>query len=90
MRVVFVAMVIVGVSAGQIVWALFPVDTSACWKSIITLRTFGSILGGILVANALVHPSGVTALAPHPIGLLGSTLGTVAFVGVALLARRSK
>jgi hypothetical protein len=86
--VVFVAMVIVGVSAAQIVWALFPGEESAPWIPIIGLGTFGSILGGLLFANALLHQSSMTALVAHPVGLVGSAVGTVAFVGAAQLMRR--
>ena len=82
---VFVAMVIVGVSAAQIVWALFPGEKSAPWISIIGLGTFGSILGGLLFANALLHQPSLT---PHPVELVGSAVGTVAFVGAAQLVRR--
>ncbi len=83
-------MVIVGVSAAQIVWALFPGEKSAPWVSIIGFGTFGSILGGLLFANALLHPSSMTALVPHPLELFGSAVGTVAFVGAAQLVRRGK
>ena len=86
---VFVAMVIVAVSAAQVVWALFPVDKPAPWASTIGLGPFGCILGGIVFASALLHQSSIPALVPHPLGLRGSAVGTVVFVG-AQLARRNR
>jgi uncharacterized membrane protein YeaQ/YmgE (transglycosylase-associated protein family) len=84
--VAFISMVVVGLSAAQLVWALLPAPKPTGWKSVVLLGIGGSLAGGLLMSQFLQGPStGSGAL--HPMGLFGSILGTVALVSLSQLPR---
>ncbi len=86
---VYLAMVIVGISAAQLVWAVLPIERSAQWTSVLALGTLGAVVGGVLVRNILQHANS-SAVDFHPLSLVGSVLGTVALVSVQHLTRRDR
>ena len=82
----YVSMVVVGLSAGQVVWALMPESTAVGWMSVVFLGVLGALLGGLLT-GLVVHGASASG-AFHPLGLIGSMTGTLALVSAFYLVRR--
>lgn len=78
----FISMVVVGLSAAQLVWALLPAPKPTGWQSVVLLGIGGSLAGGLLMGQFL-QGSGTL----NPMGLFGSILGTVALVSLTQLPR---
>jgi uncharacterized membrane protein YeaQ/YmgE (transglycosylase-associated protein family) len=84
--VALISMVVVGLSAAQLVWALLPALRPTGWQSVVLLGVVGSLAGGFLTIQFLHQASRGTG-AVHPMGLFGSILGTVALVSLSQLPR---
>jgi uncharacterized membrane protein YeaQ/YmgE (transglycosylase-associated protein family) len=82
--VAYVSMLVVGLSSGQLVWAVLPESKAVGWMSVVILGVVGSLFGGLLM-GALLH--GGNAGHFHPIGVLGSVAGTLVLLGLLHLAR---
>jgi uncharacterized membrane protein YeaQ/YmgE (transglycosylase-associated protein family) len=87
--VAVVSMVVIGLSAGQVVWALLPAGRFPGWPSVIGLGVVGSVTGGTVMTH-LLHGLGVQAADFHALGLIGSMAGTAAFVSITHLHRHSR
>jgi uncharacterized membrane protein YeaQ/YmgE (transglycosylase-associated protein family) len=68
--VAFVLMVVVGLSAGQLVWALMPETQSVGWLSVCLLGVLGSLAGGLLMSSSARYEL-------FPRGIIGSMSGTM-------------
>lgn len=85
----YVSMVVVGLSAGQVVWALMPETASMGWMSVLSLGALGGLLGG-LVMGFVVHAVPGNGAYLLPLGLVGSLTGTLAVLcGFYLMRRRA-
>lgn len=84
----FISMVVVGLSAAQLVWAFLPGPKPSGWKSVVLLGVLGSLVGGFLMTELVQHGRASEAL--HPMGLFGSILGTVALVSLGQLPRSGR
>lgn len=83
----YVSMVVVGLSAAQVVWALMPETTSVGWMSVVFLGVLGALVGG-LVTGFIVHGATASGASFHSLGLVGSMTGTLALVSAFYLVRR--
>ncbi len=84
---VCVSMMVVGLSAGQVVWAFMPETTSVGWMSVVSLGVLGALVGGFLM-GFLMHPIHGSGAYFHPLGLVGSVTGTLVVVSGFYLMRR--
>jgi uncharacterized membrane protein YeaQ/YmgE (transglycosylase-associated protein family) len=87
--VAVISMVVIGLSAGQVVWALLPAGRFPGWPSVIGLGVAGSVAGGMVMSH-LLHGLGLHAADFHALGLFGSMAGTAAFVSITYLHRNSR
>jgi uncharacterized membrane protein YeaQ/YmgE (transglycosylase-associated protein family) len=82
-------MIVIGMSAGQLVWALLPTAKVTGWPLVIGLGVAGSFIGGMLMSVLLHGMRGETAHF-HSLGLVGSIAGTAALVGFVHLRPNSR
>jgi uncharacterized membrane protein YeaQ/YmgE (transglycosylase-associated protein family) len=87
--VAVISMIVVGISAGQLFWALLPAAKSTGWPAVLGLGVLGSLVGGYLMSKLLHGTQGATAEF-HPMGLIGSIVGTAVLVALAQLPRRGR
>lgn len=80
------SMIVIGLSAGQVVWAVLPGSRFSGWPSVIGLGVVGSVTGGILM-SLLLHGTGALTADLRALGLIGSMAGTAAFVSLTHFSR---
>jgi uncharacterized membrane protein YeaQ/YmgE (transglycosylase-associated protein family) len=85
--VAFVSMVVVGLSAGQIAWAILPESAAMGWVSVVLLGVFGALVGGLTI-GALLHDGRGNPTYFPPVGVFASVAGTLAVLGLFHLLRR--
>jgi uncharacterized membrane protein YeaQ/YmgE (transglycosylase-associated protein family) len=78
--VTFVLMVVVGLSAAQLFWAMMPETQSIGWLSVCVLGVVGSLAGGLLVSSIVRYEL-------FPRGILGSMTGTLLLLGALHVVR---
>lgn len=79
----YVSMLVVGLSAGQIAWAVLPETKAVGWMSVVLLGVLGAVVGGLGIGLLRGTPSSF-----HPVGVVGSVAGTLVLVGLCHLVRR--
>ena len=82
----YVSMLVVGLSAGQIAWAVLPETKAMGWMSVVFLGVLGAVLGGLGI-GLLLNDGRATPSYFHPVGSAGSVAGTLMLVGLCHLVR---
>jgi uncharacterized membrane protein YeaQ/YmgE (transglycosylase-associated protein family) len=85
--VAYVSMVVVGLSTGQIAWAILPESKAIGWASVVFFGVLGALAGG-LAMGFLLHDARGNPAYFQPVGVVGSMAGTLAVVGLFHLFRR--
>jgi uncharacterized membrane protein YeaQ/YmgE (transglycosylase-associated protein family) len=78
--VAFILMVVVGLTAGQLIWALMPETQSIGWVSVCVFGVLGSLAGGVLMSFVVNHEL-------FPTRFVGSMTGTLVLLAVLHVVR---